>query len=143
MPAERARERVDQWVASFGASSKVLHNHPFHVLIADVARSPGSWLVMQAVQAPLGKAPPPLAHRGRVQGELGSDFPVGVPLGGKEHDPTPLGKCLGALRPARPALKRLALGGAQQNVRRWPAQSSHGSSIVAFHDRIRHEHYFA
>ncbi len=69
-----------------------------NLLIADLARSPGAWLVVEPVEPGLGKAPTPLADRAGIGPCKIDDRLVLQPVRRRQNDP----------RPPRQSLRRLA-----------------------------------
>lgn len=63
MPTEAAIDLVDQCIASRGASSNALDDHPLHVGIADRAGRTRPRLVMQPIEAVLDELPSSRTYR--------------------------------------------------------------------------------
>jgi len=100
---------VDQWVASRGCSSSGLDDHPLDICIADLARAARTRLIVEAVQARTGKAPPPAPHPLGGAAQPSRDLLARLAIGGAQHDPAAQRQRLRALGPAGPALGHLAL----------------------------------
>ena len=90
-------------------------------LIADLARSPGTRLVVEAVEPALGKAPAPLADRIRVGPHPLNNRLVLQPIGRRQHNPRSPRQPLGRLAPARQAFQLTPLRFRQRDRHRWPA----------------------
>src|ERR1700722_12421748 len=71
---------------------------------------------MKALQTVLSEARPPLGHRVAVDAEPACHLGITSSARTSQHDPATHGKCLGALRTARPSFQRLALVVAQDDL---------------------------
>ena len=68
-----------------------------NLLIANLARSPGTELVVEAVEPALSKAPAPFADRIRVGPQPLNDRLVLQPVGRRQDNPSPPRQSLGRL----------------------------------------------
>src|SRR5215211_3963671 len=106
LPSTRARDRVDQWVASVGVISRVVTMTRSMWSSLSLRGGSGPWLVHQALQ-PTGDNPPaPLDDRGPGHAEVLGDLAVASPSGAGQHDPAALGQRLAGGPPSSPALQR-------------------------------------
>jgi hypothetical protein len=112
----RRLERLDDYLLDLG--------------VADLARLPRSRLVGQPVQAVLGKAIAPLAHRRVPDRQPLRDLGVLEPIGGQQHDPRAQRQRLRARRTPCPRLQPLTLS---------RIELDHGSHRVR-HDRTLQLH---
>ena len=62
IPVALAIDRVDQWVASTGVSSRVFDDETIDVVVVDRARRSGPGLVVKALEALEQEPAAPLAH---------------------------------------------------------------------------------
>lgn len=142
MPVAWAMERVDQWVASRGASSRVFvitRSTSSSVMLRGLPGRGSSVRPSRRISAKRLRHLPTVA---RAKESSAAISPVAATLGGSEHDAAPLGQRLRALRPAGPAFEGLPLCLGEHNVRCWSAPSSHGPSILAFGGKVRHGDLF-
>src|ERR1051325_6479384 len=86
-----------------------LDDHPLDVFIGDLPRLAGTRLVVQAIDAPLGKATSPLANRRSIAPQLGRDLLTLLTVGRSQHDSASQGEGLCALRAPSPPLQHLSL----------------------------------
>jgi hypothetical protein len=85
IPVARANDRVDQWVASVGAVSRVATSTCSTWVSVMVRVAPG--LIGQALQPTGDKPRPPLGHRRPRDAQPGGDRGVAGALGTGQYDP--------------------------------------------------------
>src|SRR6476469_6256366 len=86
-----------------------LDDHPLHVLVCDLPGLARPGLVMKAVQASLGTAPSPPAHRRAGAAEALGDVDAALSGGRRQDDPAAQRQGLGAGGPTGPPLEHLSL----------------------------------
>jgi len=104
-----------------------LDHDRFDHVVTDRAGRPGTGGVNEAVEATLGEAVAPLAHRHRIAAQLGRDLSVGgSPRRAGQHDLGSQRQRLGRRMPARPALERGAFLSAQVDLDGGASSTGHG-----------------
>jgi hypothetical protein len=102
-----AAKLVAETAGAARLSSDAKFAHPLDILVADLSRLARARLVVQAVDALLGEAPPPLADRRGAAAQAGCDVLAGISVGGGQHDPTAQRQGLGTRRASSPSLEHL------------------------------------
>ena len=88
MPMASAMDRVDQWVASAGLSSRVFTITASTLSSVTVRGRPRPGFVEQPVEAHVHEPPTPLADGGAVDTQVGSDRLIGGARCTGQHDPS-------------------------------------------------------
>ena len=94
------------------------------LLIANLARSSGTRLVVEPIEPSLGKPPAPLADRVGVGTHPLHDRPVLQTFGHRQHDPCPSSQTLGGLPASRQTLELMPLRFRQRDRHRCSAHQS-------------------